>query len=635
MSEDKIEKLNKSLYSRNAPSVRHKKTHFSVGNSGDIKTDWEHEEVQREEIHLNTEYQPRSSSFLKKVLILSIAFFILALSFGAYVLFKGNNIISANNVDITVSAPVSVGAGEVLTMDIKVHNNNNIKLEVVDLSIEFPSGTVDPNDTTKELLRYRQLMDDIEPNGFSTKKVQAVVYGEENSKKEIKMKVEYRVKNSNAINVKEKSYDILISNAPVTLTIKSFDEVNAQQEFELEVEATSNSKDILRNVLLKSIYPSGFTFISSTPKVSYDNNGWKLGDMVPGAKRVIKIKGKIDGQDTEERVFRFQIGSQSSRNEKIIGTEYLSTLKGIYISKPFLGVNLKISGNSDTLNLRAGRRVSVDIDWVNNLSNNINNAEIKVSLSGTAYDRNSVSASYGGYFRSSDNSIVWDRTNYDDFVSISPNADGKLSFSLTPLVSTVVNPEIKFDISVKGTRLSENNVPQSISNTLTKVARVISEPRISGQLVRSLGSFQNKGPIPPVADSLTTYTVVWTVSNTSSNIIDATVTSKLPPYVKWTGETSLSEDDLTYNPVTSEIIWKVGDIKAYSGVSGRQQQAEFQIGFEPSLSHVGRSPILVEKVVLSGKDQFTGVMVGDEQAPLTTRFSTDPEFKSGYEIVNK
>ncbi len=635
MDNDKIEQLKKSLYSRNAPSVRHKKARFSKEEDSGVKRDWEHKEELFEEQRLNSQYKDQGSSFLKKILIGSVIFFVIALALGSFVLLRGENVVSANNVDITVGAPASIAGGDTLSMDVKVHNKNGVKLEVVDLSVEFPEGTADPEDTSKELRRYRQLMEDINPGATASKTVKAVLYGEENSKKEIKITVEYRVQNSNATYFKDKIYEIHINTAPVTLDVSTFKELNSGQEFDLTTTITSNSKDVLKKVLLKAEYPFGFTFISSDPKIAFDNNVWKIGDLLPGSKRVIKIHGKIDGQDDEERIFNFMIGSQSTKNEKIIGTQYVSSLQALHISKPFLAVGLTFNGEKNGFVARPKNVIGVDLDWVNNLSTNISDAEIKVSLSGSAYDRNSVDVT-GGYFRSSDNSVIWNRTTNPELVQIDPGATGHLRFTLTPRVSgQTVNPTLGFDVSVKGTRLSEDNVPGQITSTVKQIVKVSPDIDISTQLVRSTGPFTNIGPIPPRADSLSTYTVIWTVSNTSSTIVNAEARAKLPAYVKWMDKISPSGEDITYNSVTSELVWKIGDLKPYTGSGATQRQAQFQIGFQPSISHVGQSPTVVGEITLKGQDQYSGVTLTDTESAVGPRFSTDPVFKNGDEIVVK
>jgi hypothetical protein len=119
----KIEELKKSLYSRTSPDIKTKRRlHFIKNDLEGIKTDWEHPVEEKEEVELNEKYVDHSMSFFNKFLIGSFIFFIIALSIGAYLFFNGSNIVSANNIDITVSGPVSVAGGSKASFDIQVFN---------------------------------------------------------------------------------------------------------------------------------------------------------------------------------------------------------------------------------------------------------------------------------------------------------------------------------------------------------------------------------------------------------------------------------------------------------------------------------------------------------------------------------
>ncbi len=92
------------------------------------------------------------------------------------------------------------------------------------------------------------------------------------------------------------------------------------------------------------------------------------------------------------------------------------------------------------------------------------------------------------------------------------------------------------NVSVKARRVSEQNVPENLTSSAVRTVKIASSAGLGAQVVRSTGPFQNTGPIPPKAEQATTYTVIWTINNTSSSIGGAQVSSGLPPYVKWVGK---------------------------------------------------------------------------------------------------
>ncbi len=637
----KIDNLNKSLYSRVAPDIRTKRRLRFHEQENTVKTDWEHENAIPEQVELTKQYKSTSMSFFTKILMWSFVFFLLSLGVGAYLVFRGSNIVSAKNVDIIINGPISVSGGEPISFDVQVSNQNNIKLETVDLSVDFPTGTTDITDSSKELKNFRELMDDIAPGGIEQKTIKAIVYGEENTKKEIKVSIEYRVKGSNAVFQKEKIFDLLISSSPITLSISSIKEVTAGQEFELTATINSNSKEVIKNLLLKAHYPFGFTYISSDIKPSSDNTLWKIGDMPANSKKTIKIKGKLEGQDDEVRVFRFSAGSASLKNDKTIGAEYISASHDISIKKPFISIGVSLDGNSENQEYIAkfNEPVRVEILYFNNLSTPVLNGEIQVKFSGSAFDKVSVSPN-DGLYKSADNEIVWNSITNKELSTIEAGGTGRVGFNITPRDGStslryITNPNIKMNISVSGKRISETDVPETLSSTAIRTIKIPSSISLGGQITRSIGPFTNTGPIPPRVEQNTSYTVIWTVDNTSSSLSNAYMESSLPAYVKWLGTISPGNEDINYNSVSGEIVWNVGNVGTYTIGNSKRRQVAFQISLNPNITQVDQVPILINQSSFSAQDDFTGETLKSNLGSLTTVFVDDPSFKSGDEKVVK
>lgn len=634
----KIEELKKSLYSRNAPDIRQKRRlHFSPTESESVPTDWQHPPEEREDPELSRRYENTTMAFTTKLFIGSLIFFVVALSLGALLIFNGENIISANNIDITVNGPVTVAGGDPVTFDIQVANKNNITLETVDLVVDFPAGTVDAKDRSKELRQFRELMKDIRPGGTEEKRIDAVLYGEENTKKQIQINVTYRVAGSNAVFKKSKTYDVLISSSPLSLTVNAFKEVTAGQEFDVEVTLTSNSSDIIKNLLLRAEYPFGFTLTSTDTKAEGNKSTWKVGDIPPHGKKTVRFKGQLEGQDGEIRAFRFTAGAQSVQNPGTIGTEYIAAAKEVSIQKPF--ISSAISYNDDQgPNEYVGAfnsPVKTTLSWFNNLPTAIVDGELKVKMSGNAFDKNSV-APGEGYYKSADNEIVWSKITTSSLGSIGPGGSGDVNFTFTPRNFTtpsrlVTNPTITLELSVAGRRVSESSVPETLISSARRTIKISSDLTLTSHVTRTTGPFENTGFIPPKAEKQTTYTVTWTVDNTVNTISGAEVRALLPIYVKWLGKSSPGGEDIGFNNNNNQVVWRVGNVDTFTQNTGRRRQVSFQIALEPPVSQVGQIPFLVQDTTLIGVDDFTDVTLTNTQQPLTTRFSDG--FKDGQDIV--
>lgn len=631
----RIDSLSDKLYSRGAPSVINETKDVLPEHSvPEVNSNWNEKDRLTELV--GQAPPPNKHSFLKIFFFISLIFFIISAGVALFAIFGNFNSISSKNVDISVLGPTSIGGGEHLTLEIIVDNKNNIALETADLLVEYPQGTRTVTDLQKELLRSRESLGRIESGDNVRRTVQAVLFGEKDSIQTINVSVEYRVKGSNATFSKEKKYEIVMASSPITLTATYPKEIASNKEFEVTLQATSNSTEVIQNALVRAEYPFGYTFTRSTPKQISGDNMWRLGDLKPGEKRTIKITGQLEGQDNEQRTFRFSTGIASDKDENILATEFVTLLETVAIRKPGLGIDLVFgTSNSDTV-VTAGSRVNTTVRWTNNLAVPIVNGRIEARLSGSALDRASVIASKG-FYRSVDNTVLWDYNSNPELANIVPGARGEYTFSFNTLGQggglPLSNQSIEVEAVAFGSQVSGGTVPEELSSSVRRKISIASDIGLNTRIVYSIGPFANKGPIPPRAERETTYTVIWTATNSSNDISGAIMKATIPSYVTWLSTSVPANENISFDPISRTITWNIGELRAGTGFSSVAREVSFQISFLPSLSQVETSPDLVGVTTITGKDKFTNAFLDDSKASLTTRLGTDPLFKNGDERV--
>ena len=134
---------------------------------------------------------------------------------------------------------------------------------------------------------------------------------------------------------------------------------------------------------------------------------------------------------------------------------------------------------------------------------------------------------------------------------------------------------------------------------------------------------------PPQAGVETTYAMVLTLTNTTNQIDNAVVTATLPPYVRSTGKQSPSSENLKFNLDTGQVTWNVGTVAPNIGTNGSEpRQVAFEIGFTPSTSQIGQTPVLLQNIQLSGTDDSTGQPVTLTAPNVTTNLLGDTGFNS-------
>lgn len=574
---------------------------------------------------------------LRTLLIASAIFFLSAAGISLYFFVGGSNIVSTDNIELSLSGPVSVKGGEEFVLQVLVSNKNNIPLKFSQLIVEYPDGARIPKSDSAVANRYAKDLGQIENNTVVNEAIKAALFGEENSEQEIKVTLEYRTEGSNATFVKQKSYKTFISSSPLSLSLDLPADTSAGKEMDLNIKVNSNSSEVIKDVVLEIAYPSGFIFKDATPAPTYGENLWVLGDLAAKGARSIVLNGTMAGQDGEVKSFRASVGTRASKDDNKISLVYGSSLKSLVVKKPFIGLNVALNGDAGSGDYIANSNDTLrgDISWTNNLPVKILNGELSVKINGEVLNKSMVSAGQG-FFRSADGVIVWDRLNGNFPQSIEPGAQGNQSFSFNflPLISgrrTIFeNPWLDLEVTFKGNRFAEGRDSGSvIEYKANRKIKLSSDLQLSARAVYYVGPFKNNGPLPPVVDKETTYTIMWSVVNSSNNVNDVVVKAALPSYVKWLGNISPTSEDITYNPLGGEIIWKVGDISAGSGILSKAKEVAFQVSLTPSVSQASQYPTLISDANISGSDTFTGVDTSSVRRSLNIQLTTDPGLRAG------
>lgn len=635
MGEEKfkrIDDLQRKMYSREMEGVRGVREHTLREHASDVETSWGDNPLPKQAPVI-----PRSK-YLKWLLRSSLGFFALALLYIGYLSFGGSYTVSSQNILIAVTGPVSTKGGEPLSLQISVTNSNATPLEAADLLVEFPDGTRDASDLSRALPRARSGLGDIPSGERVTRTISAALFGEEHSSQIIKVTVEYRLPGSNAIFYKESEYPIVISSTPLSIVVEAPDEATSGQTTELSVKITSNATEVIQGVSLSAEYPSGFSFTSSNPEPSSGGNAWMLGDIAPGSSRTFRIRGTLVGEDADVRIFRFTVGIARSSTDPTIETPFGTISEQVALAKPFVGLSILVNGsNADQVPVKSGKPVRVTATYTNNLSVPVSDVKIGFVLEGDALDKSSVIVEKG-FYRSIDNTVLWDKSTLPSLGNLLPGQSGSVSLtlssrSLSQGIATLPNPTIAIYGSVKGTRAEGGNVPGEIIGSIKKTIQVDSDVSLSARVLHYSGPFTNSGPMPPKVERETTYTVVWTVTNGSNAIDNAVVSATLPSYVQFV--TPNPNESVVFNGTTGTVTWNAGSIKAGAGFGNAPREASFQISFLPSLSQVGSNPILIGDITVSAADTFTKSKILVTRPALDTRLSSDPGAKQGDETVIK
>lgn len=576
----------------------------------------------------------RGFGFAGKFFIGAVVFFVAAAGLAAYYFFGGINFVSPNNIDLQIVAPSLIDGGSQAPLQFIITNRNTSELQLADLIIDYPDGTRDPKNPTQALSHDRQSIGTIASGAQLKRTADAIFYGQEGTPQTIKATLEYSLPNSNAVFTKQSDVTITIGSSPVSINVSVPQQATAGEPFDSTVTVRSNSQTPLDNVVVGAQYPFGFTVISTVPQADAGGSYWRLGTMAPGETKTIVVHGSIDGQDGDQRVFRFLAGTDSDTTDTSVKTPFVSIPATLTVARPFITGTIAINGQTGkNIAATAGAPVNAEVDWQNNLPTAVSNVEITVALSGPVLDKSSVQAGTG-FYQSSTNSITWTGQEDPSLAQVAPGGTGQLTFSfatLPPGTSGALygNPTVTLSLTVKGTRTGESGAPEQVSSVATTQVSLATAVSLAATALHFGGPFGNSGPMPPRAEQKTTYAVQWSVKNSSNIIANAVVSTVLPSYVDFVQ----GQSGVTYDAGSRTVKWGIGDLKPGVGYTSGAQTAAFQVALNPSTSQVNYAPQLTGVAQLSGTDRFAQVQVTATADPLTTKLTGDPQFTTGMDIV--
>jgi hypothetical protein len=635
--DERIQRLRRAMYSRSlSEKIKEKDRRHLSDEKSLVGDDWVRPEPQMSKVIVAPFGIGITRVVITWTVLAAFAFFVGAAAFFAYYFLIGGGSVPASpgNIDISVSGPLKVSSGEPVELQVIVTNRNRTGLQLTDLVVKYPPGTRSPTDLITDLRDQRIPLGTLEAGGRRQGTVSAVLSGNEGEVGAIKVQLEYRLEGSSAIFVAESNYNVTFATSPLSISVEGNQETISGQPVELRVTVASNADAPLKDVLFSASYPFGFTLVSSEPKLAASaTNLWTLGDLVPGQKKTIILRGTLVGEMGDERVFRFNAGTRRNQSEKTMSVILSDYAHRMFVSRPFLDLTVAVNRqeNRGSASVQPGEVVTVTIGYINNLQNVINDAIIVARLSGVGIDGTTVKST-DGFYRSVDRSMLWDKSTEPGLASLAPGARDNVSFTFQVPSDEVINalrdPKLTITVHAAGKRVAETGVPESLQASATKDVRFATALELVAQGLYYTNPFGSVGPLPPKAGSETTYAVVFSITNTTSEIKNAQLKAILPPYVRWTGVYSPSQEKVTFNPTDSTFTWNIGAIAPGVGVGDTlPRQAAISIGFTPSTSQVGQQPSLVRGITLTGIDSSTGEQVSKTAGDVTTNIAGDVGFE--------
>lgn len=555
----------------------------------------------------------------------SLLFFLVALVTAGYFLYFGSNSVSVDKISIAIQGPSTITGGDTVPLALTITNKNAVAIQNATIEIDFPDGTRSANNVLKEYPHYIENLGTIASGATITRSVKVILFGGSGQMLALPISFSYGTGGSNAVFVKKSSYALTISSTPLSVSVQTPPNIVSGKPFTFTLIVNSNATLPINNVVLTFASPFGFSVNSASLPIN--NSSFLLGTLTPNASKTITLTGTLIGQDSKQNIFHFTVGIAKTTQDQTIAVTYVTQDANIMIVAPFITTTLAINGDASANKvLTSGTTQNVAVSYTNTLSTTIENATVGITLSGSAIDYTNIKTP-NGFYRSSDHTIVFSKDTDPSLAALAPGASGTGTFTFSTLstANLPASPSVTFTTSASGTRAGETDITQSMDASAAKTAKVMTTVILSSSALHSSGSLSNVGPIPPLANQATTYTISWNAQNQGSPIGGGMMSAVLPSYVSYTGVTN---GDFSYNDGSHTVSWNIGDI-----AQGATAHGVFQVSLTPSTSQSGTAPSLTGPASFSGYDRFAGVQISATANAVTTQTTGDPGYTNADSFV--
>jgi uncharacterized repeat protein (TIGR01451 family) len=573
--------------------------------------------------------QARHPTF-KKILVGALIFLSVLAGISALGFFyfgRNNHNFTGEQIVLSIDGPEEIKSGEPLTYSIKYHNTSDIPLGTASLELHLPEGfqlaTTEPAAAEKNTWKIGSLapweLGQINFSGFLLSPI--------DKESDIQAVVTYRPANFNSEFQKVATKTVRAIGSVLELEISGPSKSLPGDKVELSIKYRNSSDMPIKNIVLRTAFPTEFIFESSEPATSNETrNEWRSEILNGQEEKTITVAGTFASEAQGLLTLPLTLGFLTTTDNYVEQTKTELTTE---VLQGQLVAALAINGKSENQTARLGDELRFSVSYRNTGEASLGNTEIAVIITATTATEtslllwNELEDANTGTLK--DHRITWTSKQIKSLSRLEAGDQGIIEFTvpiITETSSTTTDNLIltswveSFIESIDGNVVNRTTQSQPLEIRMLSDTKITADARFYDENGLALGS----GVIPPEVGRETTYVVNWRITNSLHELSDLQLAAKLPDGVEWNGKAKIGAGDLRFDSTERKMIWTLNWLP--------QTVDEIEISFEvtiiPTEGQRNRIPTLVDALVFEARDNAVEAVFSLSQPPITTSLNNDP-----------
>lgn len=630
-----IKKLGRELYAREeSPEIARRRLDLSSLGSGRkvVQQESEHGEERLVFADVMAARARKRRKVLLGIVVGGVAAAIIAGAVGATIWYRLTKQVKQEQIQITISAPTEITAGDEVTYTVSYKNESRVAWQNVEVTFEQPVGFLFTSSAPQLEVagkEYIARIGTITSGQEGQLSVAGRLVGEQNAVAVARAEIVLTPENFPSGRFSQAAvFNTTIASVPVDVSIEAAADAASGERVLAVVRVRNVGASPVSNAYVHIQPAPGMQLAVEdtqfSPEFSVVNSLWELPVIEPLQEVEKYIVVYVEGGAGERRTLEVEAGIQVGEDRFV--QRRISHV--VTVSASELTVEQIYNGSSDPIVVKAGQEVQGVVRYKNVGTVGLKNVIVEVQFEGVGLDPATLQLEAGAYDPIA-RKITWSSATVSELATVQPQQERELpyAFKILPTASLPTQGEATKNLNLISTAAIDSPDLPAPTGQERKVVSDRAILSIGTDLTLEVASFYDdgrlgivsSGPLPPKVGQQTTYTVRLRLGTTVNDVGDARVVAVLPDGVKYTDKTYLTGGTVDFNDRTGEVTWLLPLLPGLSGRTTPPQELHFQVAATPAEHQKGDVITFLNRLTADGTDLFTdqAVNIVVENYPTT------------------